>query len=105
MDKVIWTDSAIRDLNDIGDYIAKDSERYAQITVNYLFDSTDILESNPFAGKIVPEFENESIRELIRGNYRIVYQIINIDRIDILTVHNCARLIENTYDFSDSDED
>jgi len=44
MDKVIWTDSAIRDLNDIGDYIAKDSEKYAQLTVNYLFDFSDIDE-------------------------------------------------------------
>jgi plasmid stabilization system protein ParE len=30
MDKVVWTDTAIQDLNDIGDYIAKDSERYAK---------------------------------------------------------------------------
>jgi len=103
MDKVIWTDTAIDDLNDIGDYIAKDSEKYAQITVNYLFDSADLLEEHPFAGKIVPEFENDSIRELIRGNYRIVYEIIDGNRIDILTVHNCARLIGNAYDFSDLD--
>lgn len=53
---------------------------------------------------MVPEFENENIRELIKGNYRIVYQIIDDNRIDILTVHNCARLIENTYNFINSDE-
>ncbi len=100
MDKVIWTDSAIEDLNDIGEYIAKDSEKYAQITINKLFDSTDILETHPKLGEIIPEFENASIRELIRGNYKIVYQIINDSRVDILTVHNCARLLENTFDFS-----
>ena len=61
MDKVIWTDSAINDLNDIGEYIAKDSEKYAQITVNNLFDSADILETQPLIGKIVPEFKNENI--------------------------------------------
>jgi toxin ParE1/3/4 len=33
MVKVIWTDSAIMDLNDIGDYIAQDSERFAALTV------------------------------------------------------------------------
>lgn len=105
MDKVVWTDSAIQDLSDIGEYIAKDSERYAQITVNRLFNSTDILEKHPLAGKVVPEFENESIRELVRGNYRIVYQIINKERIDILTVHNSARLLESSYDFSEFEED
>lgn len=66
MVKVVWTDSAIEDLNDIGDYIAKDSERYAELTVQRLFESVDLLENNPKAGKIVPEFEDESIRELIR---------------------------------------
>ena len=44
MVKVIWTDTAIKDLNDIGDYIAKDSERYAQLTIQQLFTSVDILE-------------------------------------------------------------
>lgn len=105
MDKVIWTDSAINDLDSIGDYIAKDSEKYAQITVNRLFDSVDILEIYPHSGKIVPEFKDESIRELIKGSYKIVYQIVDDNRIDILTVHNCARLIENTYDFSDLSDD
>ncbi len=100
MDKVIWTDNAIQDLNDIGDYISKDSEKYAQLTVNRLFDSVDILEFHPFSGKIVPEFKNELIREIINGNYRIVYQIFDETRIDILTVHNCARLIENTFKFT-----
>jgi len=101
MVKIIWTDTAIQDLNDIGDYIGKDSEKYAQITINHLFNSVDILESYPFTGKIVSELGEDSIRELIRGNYRIVYQIINDSRIDTLTVHNCARLLGNTFDFTD----
>ena len=105
MVKVIWTDNAIQDLNDIGDYITKDSERYAQITVQRLFESVYILENFPKTGKMVPELEDDSIRELIRGSFRIVYQIIDNLHIDILTVHNCARLIDNTYDFSDFDDE
>ena len=101
MDKVIWTDNAIRDLNDIGDYISKDSEKYAQLTVNHLFDSVEILEFYPYSGKVVPEFNNDSIREIVKGNYRIVYQIVNEFRIDILTIHNCSRLIENIFNFSE----
>jgi toxin ParE1/3/4 len=99
MVKVIWTDSAIQDLNDIGEYIAKDSERYAEITVEKLFNSVDILEVHPLLGKMIPEFENKNIRELIQGNYRIIYLIMDEFRIDILTVHNCARLIDNISDF------
>lgn len=62
MVKIIWTDSAIQELNDIGDFIAKDSIRYAEITVDKLFYSVNILEQHPFAGKMIPEFEDETKR-------------------------------------------
>jgi toxin ParE1/3/4 len=93
MVKVVWTDSAIQALNDIGEYIVKDSERYAKMAVQYLFESTDLLEPHLKAGRIVPEFNDKNIRELIRGSYRIVYRIANLTRIDILTVHHSARLL------------
>lgn len=99
MVKVIWTDSAIEDLNKIGERISKNSERYAQITVDRLFEAPSILVKHPKAGPIVPDFNDNSIRQLIRGNFRIVYKIIDVFRIDIITVHWCARSIENTYDF------
>lgn len=99
MVQINWTDSALQDLDDIGDYIAKDSVRYAEITVVRLFESVDILENHPFAGVKTPEFDNECIRQIVRGDYRIVYHIINESRIDILTVHHCARLITNTKPF------
>lgn len=98
MVKVVWTDSAILDLENIGEYIAKDSERYAQITVMRLFDSVDILEKNPRLGKVVQEFNDEKIREIICIDYRIVYKIMSEFQIDILTVHRCERLLENAFD-------
>ena len=104
MVKVVWTDSAIFDLNSIGEFIAKHSLLYAEVIVERLFNSVDILENYPKLGKKVPEFDDDSIRELIRSSYRIVYRIVNEFRIDILTVHDCARLIGNTYDFSEFDD-
>ena len=95
MVKIKWTDFAIENLNSIGDYIEKDSYFYAQRVVNYLFDSVSILEQNPRAGRKVPEFNDESIRELIRSNYRIVYKLISKNDIDIITVHHSARLLSN----------
>ena len=79
------------DLNDIAKYISKDSLRYAKLTIKTLFLSTDILANTPKIGRIVPEFNNSLIRELIRGNYRIVYLIVSSKRIDIITVHHSAR--------------
>ncbi len=79
----------------------KNSLKYAQITVERLFSATDILEKYPDIGKVAEEFESESIRELIRGSYRIVYRKYSKERIDILTVHNSARMLGNTYDFGE----
>ena len=99
MVQIVWTDNAIQDLNDIGEYIAKDSVRYAEMTVSDLFDATTILETHPRSGVKTPEFNNDSIRHLVRGDYKIVYMIIDDSRIDILAVHNSARLVTNTSTF------
>jgi len=95
MVKINWTDRAINDLQDIADYIARDSIRYAQLTVDKLFNHPAILIDKPDLGRIVPEFEDETIRELIKGNYRIIYRKVTEFRIDIITVHHCARLLNN----------
>jgi len=94
MVKIVWTDRAIQDLNDIGEFIAIDSERYAREVIGTLFESTDLIESHPKAGRIVPEYNVDYLRELIRGSYRIVYRIVNKSRIDILTVHHSARQLK-----------
>lgn len=96
MVKVIWTDNAVLDLDDIGAYIAKDSIRYAELTVSELFESVDILESYPNAGTIVQEFNDEKFRQIVKGNYRIIYHLVSETTIHILTVHNCSRLFTNT---------
>ena len=93
MVKVNWTDFALENLIAIGDYIEKDSYFYAQRVVDFLFSSVDILEDHPLAGRKVPEFNDKSIRELIRGSYRIVYKIVSKYNIDIVTVHHSARLL------------
>ena len=91
MVKLIWTEQAINDLENIGDYISDSSEKYAKITVKKLFDKTDILKKFPEAGRIVPEKNDENLRELIEGNYRIIYEIISPEQINILAVYHSAR--------------
>ncbi len=96
MVKVVWTASAIQDLDDIGGFIAKDSIKYAEIIVENLFNAPDILDKFPKAGRIVPEFNDKNIRELINGSYRIVYRIVNESRVDILSIHHSARLMNQS---------
>ena len=101
MVEVIWTDSALQDLDDIGEYISRDSERYAEITAELLFSSLSILEDHLKAGRMVPEFEIQSLRELIQVNYRIVYQIVEDHLIQIIAVHHAARLLGNAINLLD----
>lgn len=64
MVKLIWTDQAIDDLGDIGNYIAEHSEKFAGRTVQKLFERTAILKEFPKTGRVVPELNNDHIREL-----------------------------------------
>ena len=93
MVKVVWTQRALYDLEDIGDYISKDSIKYARLTLEKLVDSASIIAINPLTGRIVPESNDKSIREIIKGNYRVIYQIRNDNSVFILTVFHTARLL------------
>ena len=99
MAEVIWTESALSDVDGIADHISKDSLRYAELIVTSLFESPNILELNPLAGPVVPELQNDSIRQLTRGSFRIIYHVVDENLIEILTVHRSARLLSNAYDF------
>ena len=94
MVKVVWTKFAIEDLKSIHDYISKDSKVYASRFVEKLMSRVDQLETNPKSGRIVPEFNIETLRELIEGNYRIIYKI-DSDFIGIVRVHHSARQLRS----------
>ena len=94
MVEIRWTDQSLIDIENIAEFIAKDSKRYASIQVERFFQETDILVTFPESGRIVPEIKNKDIREIIFGNYRIIYRISSSSKIDILTIHHGSRLIK-----------
>ncbi len=94
MVKLVWTELSTEDLKEIFDYIAMDSVRYASITVNKIYNRAQDIIDNPYVGRIVPEINIKVIREVISGNYRIVYKIINEFQVDILRVYHSARLLK-----------
>lgn len=89
-----WTFQSISDLQNIYNYIASDSKKYAKIHIQRIREKARLIKDNIRIGRIVPEVENEEIREIIFGNYRIIYRIVNPERIDILTVFHSARILE-----------
>ena len=95
MVEVNWTDQALQDIDNIAEFISKDSLKYAQIQVQLFLDRVEALYTQPELGRIVPEIHKKKIRELIVGNYRIVYRIVSSKKIDILTIHHSRRLLTN----------
>ena len=91
MVQISWTSEAKADLKDIADYISIDSVKYANLQINKIIAITKILKSYSRIGKVVDEFGNQDIRELVYGNYRIIYKLISLKKIDILAIHHSAR--------------
>jgi toxin ParE1/3/4 len=59
----------------IATYIASDSLTSAKAVVRKILASTWMLEHFPLAGRKVPEFDDENIRELLLYSYRIIYAV------------------------------
>ena len=94
MVKIVWTELSIVDLKEIFDYISEDSIRYANLTINKIYRGVQVISVNPYSGRIVPVFNKKSLRELIIGNYRIIYRILNDFQVDILRVYHSSRLLK-----------
>lgn len=90
MNRVLWTAPAVSDLDSIREYIARDSEVYADSVLSEIFDAVDQLTAYAESGRVVPELNEKQTRELIVGNYRVMYDI-RADTIRILTVLHGAR--------------
>jgi addiction module RelE/StbE family toxin len=95
MAKVVWSPRAVKDINEIATFIAKDSIQYAKAQVRLFMETGEDLENHPYRGRVVPELGIDSIRQILCGHYRIIYEVAG-DTVGILTVHHQARLLKNT---------
>ena len=93
--KIIWSPLAIERTTEIAEYIAKDSPSAATKWVETLFEKITLLNSSPQQGRIVPETQQKEIRELIYGNYRIIYRLKN-NTISILTIRHGKQILPLT---------
>ena len=80
-----WTHRAKDDLLSIGRFIARDRPAVARAFVAKLQVRARRAAKFPRSGRVVPELQRDDIREVIEGNYRIVYRITTVS-VDVLTV-------------------
>lgn len=92
MDKLIWSPSAASNLEDICTYIEKDSEHYAKLFAQQIIALIEDIPRFPNAGRIVPEYKQDNIREKLFHSYRIVYRV-KPDAIEIVAIVHGSRLL------------
>jgi toxin ParE1/3/4 len=90
--RVIWTRQAVEDVEAIKAYVARDSERYAGLLAERLVMAVSRLELFPRSGRIVPEVGDDSLREVIYGDYRLVYRL-QAGSVEVVTIYHAARLL------------
>ena len=100
MAEVIWTQQATDELHQIRTYLLSVTSRErAEAIADRLFERVDILGKFPRVGRTVRNSRraDDSLRELIEGSYRIVYELIDEDLILI------QRLIHTSHDSEELD--
>jgi len=90
--KIIWSPLAIDRASEIAEYIARDKPSAAEKWINMVFSKVEQLKSSPEIGRVVPEIRNDQFRELIYGNYRIIYRIEK-KQISILTIRHGKQIL------------
>lgn len=90
--RVTWSPRAVEDLEAIAGYIAAASSAYAAAVVKTILNTTRNLSRFPLAGRVVPEFGDESLREWFAYSYRIIYRVED-ELVTIATIVHGKRLL------------
>ena len=89
---VTWSLRARADLSAIFQFIARDDPSAAERWIARLVARAESVADLPYAGRVVPEFRQKDIREVIERKHRIVYRVEQ-DAVAILTVFEGHRLL------------
>lgn len=86
-----WAENALADLRRIEAYLSRNAAQYAQGVIDRIFACAEQLAAHPRLGAEVPEYGDESIRELFEHPHRIVYRVVADDRVDVVAVVHASR--------------
>lgn len=90
--KIIWSPLAVERAAEIAKYISRDKPASAKKWITAIFLRVEQLRASPEIGRMVPEIGNSQFRELIYGNYRIIYRLEK-KQISILTIRHGQQIL------------
>jgi addiction module RelE/StbE family toxin len=95
--RVYIPSSAIKDIQEIVDYISEDNPSVALGILDKIENRINSLKEYPERGRVVPELLNHNIidyHELIETPWRIIYKIVGTD-IFVLTIIDGRRNVQD----------
>jgi toxin ParE1/3/4 len=94
MARLIWTERAIEQVKEIGAFIEQNSAFQARRVVRVVLKEADKLRQFPRLGRMIPERQEDSYRELLIFSYRVFYRILDNDTVVITGVVHGRRLFD-----------
>jgi plasmid stabilization system protein ParE len=91
--RLVWSPEAIEDIESIAANIERDSLWYAKAVASKIVETAETIPAFPEMGRIVPEFNDRSIRERLVYSYRIIYRV-EADLVLVAAVIHGKRLLQ-----------
>ena len=91
MAQIIWSNPAIEDLHQLREFYSQFSEGYADRLIDKLIARVDILTNFPQSGRMAPQFKDGLTRELVSGEYSIIYRIQDANTVSISRIQNNSK--------------
>ena len=92
-------------LKDIKKFAQGISDAYAKRIIQQLREKASQLKDNNFDGRPIPELNDKNVRQLLIGQYRIIYRIISDSEAHILTFWHSSKPLNPDQDIEFEYED
>lgn len=101
MAEVVWTESALNDIESVAEYIALDNTLAASKFVQSVFLKTDRLQDFPESDKVIQELSEFNYRELQVNPVRVLYKTIQNEVVILGVVRQERDLLKYVQDMTD----
>jgi toxin ParE1/3/4 len=95
MARLTWAPAAVEDLESTCEFIGRRSEQYARVVAERIVALVESIPKLPRAGSIVPEYDQDDLRERLYHHYRIIYRLRGED-VEIVRICHGARPLPPT---------
>jgi addiction module RelE/StbE family toxin len=92
---VRWSETARPDLRAILAFIARDSGIFARRTIERIRSVVERLKQFPESGTRLHERDRRDLREIIVGNYRVIYWLRDEVVVVLTVIHAARRLTDD----------